>query len=175
MNTQKSIRITNCIGLFFIIILLGTANYVEFFLGMVPCPLCILQRYMMIGIGVMFFLGAIGKWNYCIAFIIRMFGALFSIGGILFAGRQVWLQHIPKEGLGECGASLSYMLKILPLTETVKHVWRGGIECSEQGFVFLNLSLAEWSLIWFVIFFILFAMQQRKVGFTCNRAGSLCK
>ena len=79
--------------------------------------------------------------------------------GILLSGRQVWLQHVPPNGLGECGISLTYMFKIFPFTEALKHVWRGGTECSEQGFVFLNLSLAEWSLLWFILFFILFTYE----------------
>ncbi len=163
MNIEKSIRFINLFGLIFIIILLGAANYVEHFLRLIPCPLCILQRYVIIALGIIFFLGVIKKWNKVIYFLLTILGLIFSVAGILFAGRQVWLQHIPKEGLGECGVSLSYMLKVLPLMEVLKHIWRGGIECSQQGFVFLNLSLAEWSLIWFVIFFILFVIQKRKL------------
>src|SRR4029079_1091536 len=132
----------------------GSASFVESYLKMTPCPLCILQRIVMIMIGIIFLLNMIGKFHKYIYTLFTALGAILSLSGILLAGRQVWLQHLPKEGLGECGASLSYMLKILPLIETLKHVWRGGIECSEQGFVFLNLSLAEWSFIWFGIFFI---------------------
>ncbi|HEX2548906.1 MAG TPA: disulfide bond formation protein B [Gammaproteobacteria bacterium] len=163
MNIHRSIRLTNFIGFSLIVILLGSASFVESYLKMIPCPLCLLQRFVMVAIGVIFLLNMLGKFHKYFYTVLTFLGALLSISGLLLAGRQVWLQHIPKEGLGECGVSLSYMLKILPFFETIQHVWRGGIECSEPGVVFLNLSLAEWSFIWFGIFFILFIIQQRKI------------
>ena len=87
---------------------------------------------------------------------------LTCVGGILLSGRQVWLQHVPPSSLGECGASLTYMFQTLPVMKVINHVWTGGIECSQQGWTFMYLSLAEWSLLGFLGFFVFAVLQLKR-------------
>lgn len=162
MNNTISIRLTYFVGFLIIVSLLGMAAYLEIYQGINPCPLCILQRIVLITLGVIFFFGMvlrINKIGYCM---FGVLGLIVSLGGILLSGRQVWLQNVPQEGLGECGVSLQYMFKIFPVTEALQHVWRGGTECSQHDWEFLHLSLAEWSLIWFIVFFILVIVQLKR-------------
>lgn len=162
MNNAISIRFTYLIGFFLIAGLLGLAVYLEVYEGINPCPLCVLQRMVLITLGVIFFFAMVFKINKIGQFLFGLVSLLVSLAGVLLAGRQVWLQHIPQNGMGECGISLQYMFKIFPFTEAIKHVWKGGIECSQHDWEFLHLSLAEWSLIWFVIFFILSLIQLKR-------------
>jgi disulfide bond formation protein DsbB len=163
MNNRLSIRFTYFIGFLLIVALLGTAAYLELYEGINPCPLCILQRIVLIALGVIFFFAMVFKTNRIVQYLLGLLGLMVSLGGVLLAGRQVWLQHIPQDGMGECGVSLQYMFKIFPFYEAIKHIWRGGIECSQHDWEFLRLSLAEWSFLWFVGFFILGLIQLKRL------------
>ena len=80
--------------------------------------------------------------------------ALAASGGITSAGRQVWLQHLPPEQVPACGPSLEYMLESFPFSETLKRLVMGDGNCAEVVWSFLGLSMGEWSLLWFIGFFI---------------------
>jgi disulfide bond formation protein DsbB len=162
MNSEQKIHTTYLIGFLIILALLGFAAYLEVVAGVAPCPLCIIQRCFMGMLGTFFFIGAFLRCKKLGYIIISFFSLITSILGILFSGRQVWLQHFPITAGGECGISLAYMFKIFPFFIALKHVWHGGVECSEQGWVFLHLSIAEWSLIWFGIFFLLAILQLKR-------------
>ena len=43
----------------------------------------------------------------------------------------------------------------LPLSKTLTNLFRGSGECAEVTWRFMGLSIAEWSLLWFVLFGIL--------------------
>jgi disulfide bond formation protein DsbB len=43
------------------------------------------------------------------------------------------------------------MLNKFPLIDTLEKVFRGSGECAEVTWTMLGLSIAEWSLIWFLI------------------------
>jgi disulfide bond formation protein DsbB len=70
--------------------------------------------------------------------------------GAALATRQVWLQSLPKDQVPACGMSLNYMLDSLPLTDVVRKVFEGSGECAEKGWEFLHLSIAGWTLVFFV-------------------------
>ncbi len=161
MKKASKIRFGYFLGFLLIVLLLGLAEYLEIYKGMVPCPLCMMQRMVLIFLAVVFFVGMIFRMKRPGLFTVGLLALLTCISGILLSGRQAWLQHTPTTNLGECGASLGYMFQTLPLMEALKHVWTGGIECSQQGWAFMNLSLAEWSLLGFLGFF-LFALLQLK-------------
>lgn len=157
---MNSIRLRYFLGFITIILLLGLAEYLEVYKGMAPCPLCMLQRIILLFLGIVFLLGTLLKGIGQI--FVGLLSLIVSISGILFAGRQVWLQHMPSHHLGECGVSLSYMFKVLPLMQVLKQIWIGGMECSQQGWVFMHLSLAEWSLVGFLLFFVLTLIQLKR-------------
>jgi disulfide bond formation protein DsbB len=66
------------------------------------------------------------------------------------AARQVWLQSLPKDQVPACGMGLDYMLETLPLTETLRKVFEGSGECAEKSWEFLHLSIAGWTLVFFI-------------------------
>jgi protein dithiol:quinone oxidoreductase len=50
-----------------------------------------------------------------------------------------------------CGPGLDYMLERFPLMEALQKIFKGSGECAEASWRFLALSIAEWSLVWFVL------------------------
>ena len=131
--------------------LLAFALYLQYVEHQDPCPMCILQRIAFIAIMVVFVVAAVhgpGRRG-AVAYSTLLF-LLAGLGGGI-AGRQVWLQHLPADRVPACGPGLQYMLERFPLAEALKKVLAGTGECAEVGWRFLSLSIAEWSLVWFVL------------------------
>ncbi|WP_426415658.1 disulfide bond formation protein B [Aestuariirhabdus sp. LZHN29] len=132
--------------------LIGTALVMEHIMGLEPCPLCIMQRIVVIGLGVLFLLatlhnpGATGYRRYSLLCLIT------SIGGMALAIRQLWLQSLPPEEVPACAPPLDYMLESFPLIEVLEFMLSGTGDCAEVQWVFLGLSIPGWTLVAFSIF-----------------------
>ncbi len=159
--TLPSFRKTYLFGFLVIACLLSLAWYLQTHDGIEPCPLCILQRVALAILGVFFFLGALIPFKKCGRFFISLFAIIFALLGTLIAGRQVWLQHLPASQNSDCGASLEYMLHVLPVHTVLEKVLTGSAECSRIDWQFLNLSLAEWSFICFIGLLMLSILPKR--------------
>ncbi len=142
------------LGVGLVCLLLGISIYLQLFAGFIPCPLCTLQRLTFGLLGILFLLGIFLHKCRITRTIIHILLTAGSILGILLAGRQIWLQHFPSTGSNECGVSLEYMIQVLPLTEVVQKIVNGSAECTQIGWRFLYLDMAEWSLVWFIFFFL---------------------
>ena len=150
-----SIRLTYFIGMLIVCAILGSSIYLELSSGLTPCPLCILQRFAFVLLAFFFLLGIFlssRRWGRILVNLLAFLSAVF---GMTFAGRQVWLQHFHTGAGNECGVSLQYMLQVLPLNEVAQKVFIGSAECTERGWEFLSLNMAEWALLWFIAFLIL--------------------
>jgi disulfide bond formation protein DsbB len=89
---------------------------------------------------------------------------LFSMMGAAVAGRQVWLQYLPPDQVPECGPGLEYMLEVYPLGETLAKILKGTGDCAEVDWTFLELSIAEWALISFIVLAAVSVLQLWKAG-----------
>ena len=143
-----AIILTSIIGL------MGYGLYTQYYQGLDPCPLCMTQRFFYCLIG---FLALLALIHNPASTGRKVYGVLMAVaasGGITSAGRQVWLQHLPPEQVPACGPSLEYMLESFPFSETLKRLVMGDGNCAEVVWSFLGLSMGEWSLLWFIAFFI---------------------
>jgi len=131
--------------------LLAFAYYLQYYEHQEPCPLCILQRVAFMALAAIFlvaFLHGAGRTGMII-----YSGLLLTVAaiGAAIAARHVWLQHLPRGQVPECGPGLEYMLKKFPLTRALEKILAGSGECAETGWTFLGLSIAGWSLAWLVL------------------------
>ena len=119
--------------------------YLQMAKGIDPCPMCVMQRYALLGIGLAALVGALynrGAW---------VFGTLVTLvalagGGV--AARQSWLQLYPPQTMG-CGPGLEFMLENFPLTELLPRLFWGKGDCSAVDWTFLGMSIANWGLVTF--------------------------
>ena len=132
--------------------LLGYGYYLQYVEYLDPCPLCITQRLFYMGIGVVSLLGLAGIRRPAWQRAAGVLHALFALGGIVTAGRQVWLQHLPPEAVPECGPGLQYWLENESALSVLALLFRGDGNCAEVQWTFLGFSIGEWSLAWFVAF-----------------------
>lgn len=124
--------------------------YLQNVVGLDPCPMCIVQRYALIIVGVFCLLAALsnrlGAW--------RLWGLLavaMSGFGAFTAARQSWLQWNPPE-FATCGRDLYGMIESFPLQRAIPMIFRGSGDCSAVEWTFLGGTIANWSFVWFVIF-----------------------
>jgi disulfide bond formation protein DsbB len=165
MLPRSASRFGYGVGFLISFALIGFAYYLQFVQDQEPCPLCILQRLAFSALGLVFLVaalhgpGKVGSTIYsAVLFVVAGIGAAVAI-------RHVWLQHLPKDQVPECGPGLEYMLKKFPLGQALDKILSGSGECAETGWTFLGLTIAGWSLVWFVLlgaFAVLVALLNRR-------------
>lgn len=131
--------------------LIGFAFYLQYYEYQDPCPLCLLQRIVFIALMVLFLLAAVHGPGRAGAMAHGALQFAAAALGAAIATRHVWLQHLPADQVPECGPSLEFTLRKYPLFQAFEKVFGGTGQCSEVGWKFLGLSIAGWSLVWFVI------------------------
>jgi protein dithiol:quinone oxidoreductase len=128
-----------CVGL------LSFGMYLQYVVGVEPCPMCIVQRYAMILLAVVGALGAVfsSRW------IAGLLAVLVSSGGAFVAARQSWLQWYPPE-IATCGRDFYGMIESFPLSRAIPMIFRGSGDCTQVDWTFLGGSIANWSFVCFV-------------------------
>jgi disulfide bond formation protein DsbB len=126
--------------------------YFQLSMGLVPCPLCMFQRVCLIGVMVLCLMGIIGKPKVLLSKLLAFGVLLFSSLGLLFAGRQTWLQYLPADEVPECGPGLEFMLEVFPLAEVIETVFSGSGECAEVQWQLFGFSMGEWMVLVFSVY-----------------------
>lgn len=138
---------------------MAAALYLQHVVGLEPCPLCTFQRVAVISVGVIALVAAAhGPVGWGRRFYAAL-TALAATGGIVVAGRHVWLQHLPADQVPACGPGLDYWMAAFPMQEVVRQVFQGSGECAKVDWTLLGVSLPGWTLVLFVVLFVLALWQ----------------
>ena len=133
--------------------MLAFGLYLQHVVGLEPCPMCIVQRYALILLGLSAGIAAIfrnrGAWIAG-----SLLGLVFSGFGAFVAARQSWLQWYPPE-IASCGRDFYGMIETFPLKRAIPMIFRGSGDCTKIDWTFLGLSIANWSFVCFVGFAVL--------------------
>jgi len=133
-----------CVGL------LAYGLYLQHVVGLVPCPMCIVQRYALVLVAIIAALtGAIGRKSLQMAGSLLMLAVAVAGFGAFTAARQSWLQWFPPE-VASCGRDFYGMIETFPLQRVVPMIFKGSGDCTKIDWTFLGLSIANWSFLWFV-------------------------
>ncbi len=133
--------------------LLGYAYYTQFVEYLDPCPLCLTQRFFYFLIGIFAIIALFRIRHVLWQKILSVLMLLSAIGGAGTAARQVWLQHLPPDQVPECGPGLQYWLENMPFMKTLELLFKGDGNCAEVDWTFVGISMAGWSLIFFILLF----------------------
>lgn len=131
-----------CLGL------LAFGMYLQHVVGLEPCPMCIVQRYALVLVG----LGALAASLVKAGALRLVFqGELLLMAGFgaFVAARQSWLQWNPPE-VASCGRDLYGMIENFPLQRVIPMVFKGSGDCAAVDWTFLSLTIANWSFLNFV-------------------------
>lgn len=144
MLSAISRRCGNALGFLACTGLMGYALYVQYVLGLAPCPLCIFQRIATIATGVLFLIATLHNPRPSGARVYGVLIALVALCGVLVSSRHIWIQAQPPGTVAACGADLDYLLEIMPVTDVVTKVLTGSGECGKIDWTFLGLSMPWW-------------------------------
>jgi len=146
-------------------VLVGASFFVQHILGVEPCPLCIIQRFTYLGLIAVFFAAAMARPHGRVQRALFWTAAVLTLGGLGVAGYQTHLQLFPAPLVATCGASLSYMLDTMAVTEVLVRLLHATGDCSDTSFKILGLTLAQASLVIFLTFALVLIklLRQRPV------------
>lgn len=136
------------------IAMLAVGLYLQLVLDMLPCPLCILQRYAFaataaIGLITFFLPTAALRAGAAV-------GALASLTGAGIAIRHLWVKAHPNVS---CGIDpLETSLNKVFFAEWFPALFQADGLCTTEYDPILGLSIPQWALVWFAIFAITLAL-----------------
>jgi protein dithiol:quinone oxidoreductase len=124
--------------------------YLQHAVGLEPCPMCIVQRYALLLVGIVAAAAAFAK-NRAAWITGCVLMALLSGFGAFVAARQSWLQWYPPE-VASCGRDFYGMIETFPLKRVIPMLFKGSGDCTKVDWTFLGGSIANWSFLWFCFF-----------------------
>lgn len=118
------------------------AFYSQFVLHLIPCPLCIAERVILIMVGALslIFAGLNFKNKY-----INKFFALILIGlnsfNIKIAAHHLWLINLPPDQQPvSCGMPLAVLFNRLPINQFIDKILQGDAECGRVTWKVLGMN-----------------------------------
>ncbi|MFM8453706.1 MAG: disulfide bond formation protein B [Gammaproteobacteria bacterium] len=139
-----------------------SAYLIQYFADMQPCSLCLLERWIIIGMGLCFgfqlFLYQLFNQNTVsdvLNFLSKYFNLILNLSGILIALRHVWIERFPEtlEHLS-CTADLDRLFEKYNVWIAIKKVIESPSDCGSHIDFFLGISVPTWSLITFLVLLI---------------------
>lgn len=137
-------------------LVLFTSFYLQYFRGFVPCPLCVMQR-ICVFLLFMFCLMGMALSTLRRARVVTLFQLFFSLAGLFFAGRQLWLQSLSPESVPACMPGLDILIQYFPWQDVAHALLWGAGDCADASWRFLGYSMATWSACYFSFVFIVSA------------------
>ena len=151
--TLPGSRLVNAAGVAGAIVAMSFAYFfLQRYLYLDPCPLCLIDRGIVISIGFFCLLAALHNPGRTGQRIYSTFALLFSILGIAVCWRHLWLQSLPKNEVPECSPGLHYMIQNFPIGETLRTIFNSAGECAEIHWRFMGLSIPAQTLLVFIGF-----------------------
>lgn len=136
---------------------LSFAWYLQQYQGVIPCSLCLLQRWGMYLSLFFILLSLISSFVkfYKISIGLMCFSILGNIFSLIMGLRNVWLQSLPEDQIPACGLDIKTLLEVVPLLDAIKQTFQGSGDCAQKAWIFLGQSLAVWASIFFTLYLIL--------------------
>lgn len=143
--------------------LIGAAVYMQLALDMLPCPLCVLQRYAFIGTGLFALIAGVRNSVRRPATALALASAL---GGASVAAKHLYVLANPATSCGidplETGLNKIFLADWLPA------VFRADGLCDTPYAPILGLSIPGWTMVWYclmsIVLLVLLLQKNRPVS-----------
>lgn len=147
--TKNIFRLKQLLWFLLSFAVLAASCYFQWVEGLEPCPLCLMQRFCVFALVILCFTGIFmkGLRSQKILLGCQLF---IGLAGVYFAGRQIWLQHLSVEELPSCLPGLDVLLQYFPWSDILQAFFFGAADCHEVTWEWLGLSMAAWSVIYFL-------------------------
>ncbi|ASQ45056.1 disulfide bond formation protein B [Legionella clemsonensis] len=128
---------------------LGSSFYFQYIAGLAPCPLCLMQRLCVFLLVVVGFVGLL--INYLKAGkLLAVLQIGVALGGLFFAGRQLWLQSLPGDQMPACLPELDILVRYFPWRDVFHALLWGAGDCAEISWKWLGLTMPGWAALYFL-------------------------
>ena len=155
-----SYRIINLLQAFGSLALITIAvAYFENSLNLEPCYLCMIQRGIIIVIGMICVLAAMHNPRQFGQRVYASLSIAMVIIGIYFSGKQLWLQSLPESQVPSCGIPVEQLFDNFSITEAVTMLLIGDGNCAEVQWQLMGFSMPAWVMVCFVGFGVIGAVQ----------------
>jgi disulfide bond formation protein DsbB len=126
-------------------LLVGAALYLQHARDMLPCPLCVIQRYLFLGIAIFSLIGAFaGKIKA-----LGLLALLCALGGLGVVGKHLYVLAHP--GFS-CGIDpMETILNKIPTATLLPWLFRADGLCEAAQDTVFGLNVPQWSAVWFAI------------------------
>jgi disulfide bond formation protein DsbB len=125
--------------------LIGAALYLQHARDMLPCPLCVIQRYLFIGVAVFSLIAAAARKMKAFATL----ALLCALGGLVTVGKHLYVLAHP--GFS-CGIDpMETMLNKVPTATMLPWLFRADGLCEAAQDTVFGLNVPQWSAVWFVL------------------------
>ena len=130
-------------------ILLAVALYLQHVMNMLPCPLCVLQRYAFAAVAIICLVAA-GRRSLGGPRTGTGLAAVAALAGLGVAGYHLYIKANPTVS---CGIDpLETSLNTIPTARLLPFLFQADGLCTAEYAPILGLSIPQWSFIWFAIF-----------------------
>lgn len=127
--------------------LLAYGLYLQHAVGLVPCPMCIVQRYALVFVVLIAGVSAFFQRGFWQTSGLVTMGVVAGFGAFV-AARQTLLQWNPPEVMS-CGRDFYGMIESFPLKRAIPMIFKGSGDCSAVDWTFLGMTIANWSFLCF--------------------------
>ena len=128
--------------------MLGAGLYVQFVEKMLPCPWCIIQRYIFAAIAIICLITAFLPARFT-----RMGAGAGMLAAITGMGAAIWLLWVQAHPGLSCGIDpLETSLNKVFTAELLPFLFKADGLCTTEYPPILGLSVPLWALVWFTIF-----------------------
>lgn len=122
----------------------GIALYLQHYKDMLPCPWCVIQRYMFIFVGLCCLIGAVINKPRGAA----MLALLPALGGLAAVGKHLWILSHP--GMS-CGIDpVATFANKMPTASVLPWLFQADGLCEDARDLLFGLSIPQWSAVSFV-------------------------
>jgi disulfide bond formation protein DsbB len=151
--SKRTYRIVQLLLAWVTTVVLFASFYFQYFKGLQPCPLCIMQRICVFGL---FFLTSLGLYLGSIARAhhVAFFQGCVALMGTYFASRQLWLENFASEQGATCMPGLDTLMQYFSWTDVAKALFFGSGDCATVTWEWMGISMPGWALLYFVFMFV---------------------
>jgi protein dithiol:quinone oxidoreductase len=128
--------------------------YLQHWLNLDPCPWCIVQRIVLLAVGIVSFIAALHRPT---GGAIRGYGraiALLAVSGVAAASYHIYLQSDPERAMKCAGSMVERLLDQLGLGRIAPSLFQYDGPCTLKPWSLFGLSIPEWSLVTFLFLLI---------------------
>jgi disulfide bond formation protein DsbB len=137
----------------------GVSYYLEYAVGLTPCGLCLLQRWCLLWLTAVCLVATLHGPRRLGSALYWLLGWVGSVAGMATAWRQVVVQTDPLQQAFTCAPEPP----IVSLRCVLQQLFNSRETCVEISWTLFDLSVPEWSLMFFLLMTILCAYQLLRI------------